>query len=292
MNKKDIFFGKCFACETCDGKVCRGIIPGMGGFGKGNTFINNYNSWENIVVSSIDSNPPDIVFAPMTGVDQNMGGYLSEREFHHIAVKASKKAGILHAIGDGFPEYKLEYGAQAFRDNSIKGAVFIKPFKHEILIKKYNSIKDVASFIGIDIDSLCLPTLKGVKDIVDMGYEELKEFVDLVESPFVLKGIYDESQLDIIKRLKPYAVVVSNHGGRVFDNGKGIAYILKELEKKIRPFVKEIWVGGGLRTSRHLLKAKVLGADRVVIGRPFAVNTILYREKGVVKFLEENSICL
>ena len=264
----------------------------MGGLGNGNTFVNNYDSWENIKIVPNKESMPKIVFAPMTGVDENMGGYLSEREFHHLAVKASKKAGILHSIGDGFPEYKLEYGAEALRKNNSKGAVFLKPFRHDLLMKKYNSIKDVASFVGIDIDCLCLPTLKGVKDIVDMGYEELNDFIKRIEIPFVLKGIYDKCQLEMIRRLSPYAVVISNHGGRVFDNGKGIAYLLKDLEKEIRPFVKEIWVDGGLRTKDHLLKAKSLGADRVIIGRPFAVNTILYREKGVARFLEENSIRL
>lgn len=292
MNKAEIFNGRCFACKICNGKACRGIIPGMGGLGNGNTFVSNYDSWENIKIESNKDKMPKIVFAPMTGVDENMGGYLSEREFHHLAVKASKKACILHSIGDGFPEYKLEYGAEALRKNNSMGAVFLKPFRHELLMKKYNSIKDVASFVGIDIDCLCLPTLKGVKDIVDMGYEELNSFIKNIDIPFIIKGIFDSSQIELIRKLRPFGVVVSNHGGRVFDNGKGIAYILKELENEIRPFVKEIWVDGGLRKREHLLKAKALGADRVIIGRPFAVNTILYREKGVVRFLEENSICL
>ena len=292
MKKEDYFKGRCFACKVCNGKACRGIIPGMGGFGDGNTFINNFDSWENIKVNIIDKDIPEIVFAPMTGVDENMGGYLSERQFHEIAVKSSCKGNILHAIGDGFPEYKLEYGAEALRRNKTKGAVFIKPFKHDILLKKYHLVRDVASFIGIDIDCLCLPTLKGVEDIVDMGYRELKEFVSYIDVPFILKGIYDERQLDIVKRLRPYAVVVSNHGGRVFDNGIGTAYLIKDLEKKLRPYVQEVWVDGGLRTKEHLLKAKNLGADRVLIGRPFAVYTILFKEKGVVRFFEENSICL
>ena len=39
----------------------------------------------------------------------------------------------------------------------------------------------------------------------------------------------------------------------------GLAYLLKKIEGRIRPFVNEIWVDGGLRTQTHIKKAKALG---------------------------------
>ncbi|MCK9224969.1 MAG: alpha-hydroxy-acid oxidizing protein [Candidatus Muirbacterium halophilum] len=292
-NVNKIFNEKCFNCPICDGVLCAGILPGMGGFGNGKTFQNNYNSWEEIEVDIKGVDYPLIGIAPMTGATENMGGFLSERQFQHYLVIGSQVNGVFYCAGDGNPDFKLHYGLEAIEKyGGKKSGIFLKPYVFEELKRRIGFFSNKIKFFGIDIDSATLVNLKGKVKLEEKGWEELLTIKKLTKIPFVIKGIYSTKQFEIVQKVRPYAIVISNHGGRIFDNGKGTAYLLKEFESQLRPYVNEIWVDGGLRTENHIKKAKALGADRVLIGRPIAVSTILNKENGVDKFFEKAGICI
>lgn len=293
MNQIERFNGKCFNCRVCNGIACAGILPGMGGCLGGKTFQNNFTSWEEIEVHGDLHIYPEIGIAPMTGVSENVGGFLSERDFQHSLAKGAKNQGIFYCAGDGAPDFKLHYSLEAMsKYSTCHNTVFLKPYPFEEIIRRMTFLPSETSYYGIDIDSANLINLKGKVSLEEKGWEELLEIKKISEFPFVLKGIYSENQIEMIEKVRPHAVVISNHGGRVFDNGEGTAYLLKRLFPEIRRFVSEIWVDGGLRTSDHIRKAGILGANKVLIGRPFAVEIILDKENGVRNFLEKAGICI
>ena len=41
---KELMRGACRLCPICDGRVCAGEVPGMGGLGSGTAFKNNVGS--------------------------------------------------------------------------------------------------------------------------------------------------------------------------------------------------------------------------------------------------------
>ena len=68
-------------------------------------------------------------------------------------------------------------------------------------------------------------------------------------------------------------IVVSNHGGRVLDQCPATAEVLPAIADEVGGQMK-IFVDGGIRTGLDVLKALALGADGVLIGRPFV--TMVY----------------
>ena len=82
------------------------------------------------------------------------------------------------------------------------------------------------------------------------------------------------------------AIVVSNHGGRVLDECPATAEVLEEIVKAVDGKMK-ILVDGGIRSGVDVFKALALGADGVLICRPFV--TALYggAEEGVKAYIEK-----
>ena len=68
-------------------------------------------------------------------------------------------------------------------------------------------------------------------------------------------------------------IVVSNHGGRVLDQCPATAEVLPGIADAVGGRIK-IFVDGGIRTGLDVFKALALGADGVLIGRPFV--TMVY----------------
>ena len=68
------------------------------------------------------------------------------------------------------------------------------------------------------------------------------------------------------------AIVVSNHGGRVLDQSPATAEVLEEIAVAVGGTMK-ILVDGGIRSGVDVFKALALGADAVLIARPF-VNAV------------------
>ncbi|MBN2651870.1 MAG: alpha-hydroxy-acid oxidizing protein [Spirochaetales bacterium] len=277
----------CLGCDKCNGTGCVGQIPGMGGLGEAKTFQANFNSWEDIIVDISTSRLPKIGVAPMTGVAENMGNPMSEAEFHRLLVAGAKKAGIFSCIGDGTPDHKVQDGIAALRANRVEGVVFFKPYPNQMLLQRYQWAEPVGKIIGLDIDSYRIATMAGKVVMEKKGVEQLLELKEKFKKPFIVKGIASEEDVQLIEAVRPDYVVVSNHGGRVFDNGEGIAYILQRYGERLKSVVKEVWVDGGLRTHEHLLKANALGADAVLIGRLFIQATAVYGKSGISKVCGE-----
>lgn len=275
----------CRGCKICNGFGCRGEVPGMGGKGKALTFINNYKSWNEIDVDGDEM--PELGVAPMTGVGQNMGNVYPESVFHGYLVAGAKKAGLYSCIGDGTPDFKLLSGIKALKDNNVVGTAFIKPYPNDIIKERFHLVENYVDILGVDIDSYRIPTMQGLVALEKKSSSQLLELKKVSNKKFILKGIQSLEDFEIVKKVEPDIVVVSNHGGRVFDNGEGIAHRLKALMPHLLNYCGEVWVDGGLRTKAHLKKAKALGATRVLIGRPLIQATSVLKEEGVSHWLKE-----
>ena len=63
--------------------------------------------------------------------------------------------------------------------------------------------------------------------------------------------------------------MVSNHGGRVLDQCPATAEVLPEIAEALKGSGVKILVDGGIRSGVDVFKALALGADAVLICRPF-----------------------
>ena len=84
----------------------------------------------------------------------------------------------------------------------------------------------------------------------------------------VLKGIVTREDAELAVTHGVDGLIVSNHGGRSEDSGRGAIECLPEVVAGVAGRVPVI-VDGGFRRGTDLFKALALGATAVCIGRPY-----------------------
>lgn len=274
---------RCTGCPICDGFGCIDQLPGWGGINANANFIANCESWNDINVNINDKTLlPEISLAPITGAIQNIGTP-DEESFYFDYLSSGKDANVFLSIGDGAPDCKLQFGIKALKLLSAKAAVFIKPYVNKEFLKRIEWAIPVATHIGIDIDSWQIKTMNGQAAMEKKTLQQLMEIKENIpkEIPFVVKGVCSEETVEQAIALKPQAVVISNHGGRVQAKNIGTAYLLQKFCKTLNENGIECWVDGGIRSKEHLLKAAALGAKRVLIGRPFVQASLAIGKTGI-----------
>lgn len=134
---------------------------------------------------------------------------------------------------------------------------------------------DSESIIRGIIDNIHHPTLNW-KDVA-----KLKERTSL---PILLKGILHPE--DALKAME-YGVdgiIVSNHGGRQLDGAISSIDALPDIAKVVNGEIPVLF-DSGVRRGSDAVKAIGLGADAVLIGRPFVYSLAVGGEAGVHQFL-------
>ena len=97
---------------------------------------------------------------------------------------------------------------------------------------------------------------------------QLEEFREHTKLPFVIKGVFTEEDLELVRQVRPDVVYISNHGGRVETRIGSTAAFLAEHAAELKKYCKEIWVDGGIRTREDIQTALYFGADQVIMARP------------------------
>ena len=121
----------------------------------------------------------------------------------------------------------------------------------------------------MDIDAAGLPFLKNMQPPAgSKTVEELKQIAEWAKKPFILKGIMTVNGAVKAMEAGASAIVVSNHGGRVLDQCPATAEVLPEIVDAVGGKMT-ILVDGGIRSGMDVFKALALGADAVLIARPF-----------------------
>ena len=80
--------------------------------------------------------------------------------------------------------------------------------------------------------------------------------------------------------------MVSNHGGRVLDGTPSTAEVLPEIVKAVKGEMT-ILVDGGIRSGLDVFKALAMGADGVVIARPFVTAVYGGGTEGIAAYVDK-----
>lgn len=294
----------CKSCPVCNGRACRNTIPGPGAKGSGTVAIRNYDAWKNIhlVMDTICENTPvstqaklfghtfrlPVFAGPVGAVSMHYGDAYVDQTYNKVLVKACKDAGIMAFTGDGMDDQIMIGATQNIKENDGIGVPTIKPWAKEIVVEKLKLAKEAdALAIAMDIDAAGLPFLKGfVPPAGRKNVEELKEIVQEIDVPFIVKGILSVKGALKAKEAGASAIVVSNHGGRVLDDTPATADVLEEIVQAVGKDMT-ILVDGGIRSGQDIFKALALGADGVLIARPFVNMTYGAQEEGVKALVDQ-----
>lgn len=88
------------------------------------------------------------------------------------------------------------------------------------------------------------------------------------DRPLVIKGILDPDDAAEAARLGADGIVVSNHGGRQLDGALSSARALPAIADKVGGQMT-VLADGGVRSGLDVVRMLALGADGVLIGRPW-----------------------
>jgi len=303
-NARELMKGYCRVCKECNGNACVGEVPGMGGLGTASSFKENLDALKRIQFNMRlihDVIEPDttisilgenlslpLLAAPIGGVSFNMGGKISEEDYIKSIINGCKNKGIIGCTGDGVPDFIHETGLDVIKKTDGHGIPFIKPWEDKELFEKLEKVKDShAKITGMDIDAAGLITLKKMgRPVSPKSIEKLGQIIKSVSAKFILKGIMTIEDAYAAVEAGADAIVVSNHGGRVFDFTPGAATVLPAIADAVKGRVT-ILADGGVRTGGDMLKLLALGADAVMIGRPFSIVAMGGLQNGVELFIDK-----
>ena len=294
----------CKACPECNGRACRNQIPGPGAKGAGDTAIRNYDKWKEIRLNmdTIVSNRPvdtsislfgkefkyPFFAGPVGAVNLHYGDSLDDVAYNDILVSACADAGIAAFTGDGTNPGVMEAATDAIKNAKGRGIPTVKPWNIDTIRDKMELVRNSGAFaVAMDIDAAGLPFLKNMTPPAgSKSVEELSEIVKAANAPFIVKGIMTVKGALKAKEAGASAIVVSNHGGRVLDQCPATAEVLEEIVKAVDGSMK-IFVDGGIRSGADVLKAITLGADAVIIARPFVTAVYGGEHEGVLAYIDK-----
>ena len=167
------------------------------------------------------------------------------------------------------------------------GVPTVKPWNTRMISEKMEQVKESNAFaVAMDVDAAGLPFLKNfVPPAGSKSVEEMKEIIQMAGRPFIIKGIMSVKGALKAREAGASAIVVSNHGGRVLDQSPATAEVLEEIAVAVGGTMK-IFVDGGIRSGVDVFKALAMGADAVLIARPF-VNAVYGGGREGVKILAD-----
>lgn len=184
----------------------------------------------------------------------------------------------------------------------ISDPVFMARFNKQPISKTdfefpYDSDKFNKAFVDGD---------EKVKEFVQLGVEWMKEanigifrtWEDLNflrenwEGPLIVKGIQCLEDAEKALQYGVDGIVVSNHGGRQVDGAIPSLYALEQImrSEEVRYAQRSgkltILFDSGIRTGSDIIKAIALGAQAVLLGRPYLYGSILGGQAGVEQVIK------
>lgn len=294
----------CKACNVCNGMVCKNTVPGPGAKGTGELAMRNYAKWQEVRINMdtiCEQKPIDTGFelfgktfaypffaGPVGAVKLHYGEKYSDQEYNDILVSACAQNGIAAFTGDGTNAQVMIEATGAISKFDGMGIPTVKPWDMGTIREKMELVKKSGAFaVAMDIDAAGLPFLQNLNPPAgSKSVEELKEIVKMAEIPFILKGIMTPKAALKAKEAGVQGIVVSNHGGRVLDQCPATAEVLPAIVETVGGDMK-ILVDGGIRTGIDVFKALALGADAVLIARPFVTAVYGGQEEGVAAYVQK-----
>lgn len=296
--------GACKACPVCNGVACRNTIPGPGAKGMGDTAIRNFDKWQQIRVNMdtlVPTREADTTFTlfgrtfaapffagPVGAVSMHYSDLYNDLSYNSVLVSACAENGLAAFTGDGLDSQVMVAATKAIGEAGGMGVPTVKPWNLDTIREKMALVKESGAFaVAMDIDAAGLPFLKNMQPPAGgKSVEELAAIVKAAGVPFIVKGIMTVKGAEKALAAGASAIVVSNHGGRVLDQCPATAEVLEEIVKAVNGRMK-VLVDGGIRSGVDVFKALALGADGVLIARPFVAAVYGGGKDGVQAYIQK-----
>ena len=292
----------CKACPECNGLACGNTLPGPGSKAPGNGANDNWRAWKRLKLN-FDTFVPDgpvdttlqlfgreYTLPLLTGPIGSMTQYSKTDvtvAFNDGVMQGTAETGTIDCFGDGVAEATLPGALASMKKHRASAIPVFNPMPNSVILKKMELFEESnASAICVVVDSAGPSHWKhqgpqpGSKTVAD-----LKELKAHTEKPFLIKGIMTANGALQALEAGADGIIVSNHGGRALADVPATAEVLPEIVQAVHGQAAVI-VDGGIRHGVDMVKALCLGADAVMICRPFAVAWFGDGANGVKTYIE------
>ena len=117
-----------------------------------------------------------------------------------------------------------------------------------------------------------------------LTWQDLDWLRQQTKLPLLVKGVLTAEDAQRALDCGMDGVVVSNHGGRQVDGAVAALDALVEVRDALPEAV--VLMDGGIRCAADVLKAVALGADAVLLGRPYAYALAVGGRRGVEELIQ------
>jgi lactate 2-monooxygenase len=117
-----------------------------------------------------------------------------------------------------------------------------------------------------------------------LSWEHLATLRERTRLPIVLKGILHPDDARRAFDEGADAIVVSNHGGRQLDSSIASLDALVEIREAVGAS-RTVLFDSGIRTGADVFTALALGADAVLLGRPYMYGLAIAGQRGVTEVI-------
>jgi isopentenyl diphosphate isomerase/L-lactate dehydrogenase-like FMN-dependent dehydrogenase len=117
-----------------------------------------------------------------------------------------------------------------------------------------------------------------------LRWDDLEWLRGQTKLPILVKGVLTADDAALALEHGMDGVIVSNHGGRQVDGAVGALDALVEVRDALPEAV--VLMDSGIRCAADVLKAMALGADAVLLGRPYAYALAVGGQRGVEELIQ------
>lgn len=140
---------------------------------------------------------------------------------------------------------------------------------------------NVAGFHEADgTTAVALSTLVNDQFDASLSWDDIGWIRSLWDGPIIIKGIQSVADARRAVDHGVQAVCISNHGGRQLEGAPTAIELVEPVAREVGGEV-EIICDGGVRRGADIIKAIALGADSVMMGRPYLYGLGAAGAKGV-----------
>lgn len=118
-----------------------------------------------------------------------------------------------------------------------------------------------------------------------LTWDFIKRLKDVTKMKVLIKGLETGEDAALAVQHGADGIIVSNHGGRATETGRGTIECVAEVVQAVRGRIPVV-VDGGVRRGTDIFKALALGATAVGIGRPYIWGLSSYGQQGVERVID------
>jgi lactate 2-monooxygenase len=188
------------------------------------------------------------------------------------------------AAGYGAIVVTLDTPILGWRPRDLRNAYL--PFRDGEGIAHFTSDAVFRELLPDDDPLVAAGTMLAMFPNLALQWDDLAYLRELTSLPLLVKGVLTAEDAVRAVTAGVDGVIVSNHGGRQVDGAVAALDALVEVRAAVGPG-PAVLMDGGIRSGADVVKAMALGANAVLVGRPYVYALAVGGEEGVAALIQQ-----